>query len=114
MKVHFQTELKLEKVVPVFKSSGSTISSNYGPISTLSFFAKQYEKLLHKYIIDFLDSNRAIYNHEKHSMQHAIISLIEKITESWESDDMVIGLFLKLKKNFDTVSNVIILLDCGL
>ena len=40
---------------------------------------------------------------ERNSMQLAIISLVEKITKSRESDDIVIGVFLHLKKAFDTV-----------
>ena len=34
------TELKLARVVPVYKSGDSVIFSNYRPISILSFFAK--------------------------------------------------------------------------
>ena len=88
--------------------------SNYRPISILSFFAKIYEKLLYKYILDFLDANRTIYKHqfgfrEKHSTQQAITSLVEKITVSWDTGDMVIGVFLDLKKAFDTVSHDILL-----
>ena len=59
-----------------------------------------------KYILDFLDANRTIYKHqfgfrEKHSTQQAITSLVEKITESWDTGD--------LKKAFDTVSHDILL-----
>ena len=45
----------------------------------------------------------------KHSTQQAIISLVEKIADSWDSDDIVIGVFLDLKKAFDTVSHDILL-----
>ena len=36
----FPSELKLAKVVPIFKSGDSTKMSNYRPISILSFFQK--------------------------------------------------------------------------
>ena len=36
----FPTELKLARVVPIFKSGDSAIFSNYRPISILTFFAK--------------------------------------------------------------------------
>ena len=45
----------------------------------------------------------------KHSTQQAINSLVEKITESWDTGDIVIGVFLDLKKAFDTVSHDILL-----
>ena len=36
----FPTDLKLARVVPLFKSGDSAVLGNYRPISILSFFAK--------------------------------------------------------------------------
>ena len=110
----FPNELKLARVVPIFKSGDSTSFSNYRPISILSLFANTFEKLLYKYLINFFNINDIIYKNqfgfrEKHSTQQAIISLVEKITDSWDSDDIVIGVFLDRKKAFDTVSHDILL-----
>ena len=38
------SELKLAKVVPIFKSGESDKVPNYRPISVLSFFSKIFEK----------------------------------------------------------------------
>ena len=46
---------------------------------------------------------------EKHPTQQAIITLVEKITNAWESGDIAIGIFLDLKKAFDTVPHDILL-----
>ena len=110
----FPNELKLARVVPIFKCGDSTAPSNYRPISILSFFSKIFEKLLYKCLLNFLDANDIIYKYqfgfrERHSTQLAIISLVEKITKSWESDDIVIGVFLDLKKAFDTVPHDILI-----
>ena len=110
----FPNELKLARVVPIFKCGDSTAPSNYRPISILSFFSKIFEKLLYKCLLNFLDANDIIYKYqfgfrERHSTQLAIISLVEKITKSWESDDLVIGVFLDLKKAFDTVPHDILI-----
>ena len=110
----FPSELKLSRVVPIFKCGDSTALSNYRPISILSFFSKIFEKLLYKGLLNFLDANDIIYKHqfgfrERHSTQQAIITLVEKITGAWDSDDMVIVVFLDLKKAFDTVPHDILL-----
>ena len=110
----FPNELKLARIVPIFKSGDCAVLSNYRPISILTFFAKVFEKLLYKYLLDFFDANHLFYRHqfgfrEKHSTQQAIISLVEKITAAWESGDIAIGVFLDLKKAFDTVPHDILL-----
>ena len=107
-------ELKLARVVPIFKSGDSTVLNNYRPISILSFLAKVFEKLLYKYLLNFLDDNNLLYNYqfgfrEKHLTQQAILALVKKITDAWETGDIIIGVFLALKKVFDTVPHDILL-----
>ena len=63
---------------------------------------------------DFFDSNQIIYKYQfgfrkEHSTQQAIISLVEKITRSLDSRDIVIGIFMDLKKAFDTVDHRIMI-----
>ena len=65
-------------------------------------------------MLDFLDSNNVLYKpqfgfREKHSTEQAIVSLVEKITQSWGSDGIVIGRVIDLKKAFDTVPHDILL-----
>ena len=40
-----------------------------------------------------------------HSTQHAIITLVDKIAKSVDSGDVVINLFVDLRKAFDTASH---------
>ena len=40
--------------------------------------------------------------------QHAIITLVDKITSSLDSSDLIIGVFLDFKKAFDTVNHHIL------
>ena len=44
-----------------------------------------------------------------HSTHQALITLVDKITKSLDNGDIVIGVFLDLKKAFDTVNHKIIL-----
>ena len=110
----FPSELKLAKVIPIFKSGDSTKMSNYRPISILSFFSKIFEKLMYNIVNNFLYKNEVIYKYQFgfrkiHSTQHAIITLVDRITSSLDSGDLVIGVFLDLKKAFDTVDHHILI-----
>ena len=52
----FPSELKLAKVVPIFKLGDSSKITNYRPISVLSFFSKVFERVMYNHITDFIDS----------------------------------------------------------
>ena len=65
-------------------------------------------------VFNFMNEKELIYKYQfgfrqKHSTQQAIITLVDKITKSLDSGDIVIGVFLDLKKAFDTVNHKILL-----
>ena len=65
-------------------------------------------------IFNFLEENSIICNRQfgfrqNHSTSHAIIMLIHEITNSLDHGDIVIYIFLDLKKAFDTVDHRILL-----
>ena len=108
------SELKLARVVPIFKSGDPSLLTNYRPISILSFFSKAFERIVYDYLFDFICTNNILYDYQfgfrpKHSTQQAIITLIDKITKSLDNGDIVISLFIDLKKAFDTVDHRILL-----
>ena len=110
----FPSELKIARVIPIFKSGDKQNVSNYRPISILTFFAKVFEKILYNNISKFLDRNGSIHENQfgfrkGHSTNHAIITLIDKITKSVDNGDIAINIFIDLKKAFDTVSHEILL-----
>ena len=106
----FPKELKLARVVPIFKIGDKTELTNYRPISVLSFFSKVFEKIMYTHLLDFIEQNKIIYKHQygfrqKHSTQHAIITLVDRITNSLDKGDIVISIFLDLKKASNTVDH---------
>ena len=62
------------------------MSSNYRPISLLSNINKIFEKLVFSRVYKFLDKYECLYELQfgfraKHSAEHALISISEKIRE---------------------------------
>ena len=109
----FPDELKLAKVIPIYKSGSTMELNNYRPISVLNIFSKTFERLYNK-LIKFLDK----YNiHDQnqfgfrqgHSTHHALITLVDKTTKSVDNGDIVISVFIDLKKAFDTVDHKMLL-----
>ena len=45
---YFPEELKITKVIPLFKSNDNAYLVNYRPIAVLSVFSKIFEKLMYK------------------------------------------------------------------
>ena len=64
-------------------------------------------------LIQFLDKNKVLYQNQfgfrqGHSTHHALINLVDNITKSLDNGDIVIEVFLDLKKAFDTVNHKIL------
>ena len=80
----------------------------------MSFFSKIFEKTINNCLIKFIDKHDILYKYQfgfrkLHSTSHAIISLVEKINSALDSGTILIGVFLDVKKAFDTVNHKILL-----
>ena len=110
----FPSELKLARMVPIFKVGDSSALTNYRPISVLTFFAKVFEKIVYNKLLNFISDNNILYDHQYdfrkgRSTQQAIITLVDKITKSQDIGDIVITFLIDLKKAFDTIEHRILL-----
>ena len=110
----FPSPLKLAKVVPIFKSRDSNSVNNYTPMSVLSFFLPVFERVVYNRVLDFLCKNNVLYDYlfgfrQKHSAQHAVITLNDKIHTFLDNGGIAITILLDLKKAFDTVNHRILL-----
>ena len=110
----FPTKLKVAKVGSLFKKGDPEFASNYRPISLLPIFSTLFEKLVYKRLYSFVTQIVIIHRlqfgfQEKHSVEHALISLTETIRNTLDNKKFGCGIFLDLQKAFDTVNHVILL-----
>jgi retron-type reverse transcriptase len=105
---------KFGNITPIFKAGNVMEFQKYRPISVLPVFSKILERLIHDRIYNFFQTNNIISDYQygfrkKYSCEMALAVTIDNITSSLDSKNHVIGLFLDLKKAFDTVDfNILI------
>ena len=109
----FPDFLKIVKVIPIHKGNSIQDMNNYRPISLLSIFDKIIEKLMHKRLYNFLEDNNILYEKQygfrkKNSTIFSLIEITEKIKESIDKNKYGCGIFIDLRKAFNTVNHGIL------
>ena len=109
MKV-INSEMKMAKVIPLFKNGNESDLSNYRTISLLSQFSKILETLFNERLQQFFNTNNMLsnsqYGFRAHmSTVHAALELTESIYNSIDSKQHCAGVFIDLKKAFDMVNH---------
>ena len=110
----FPDMLKTAKVIPIFKKGDDFIPGNYRPISLLSVFDKLLEKIIYRRLKSFLDKFKILYKYQfgfrtNHSTSHALIDITEYIYNALDKGHFVLGIYIDLKKAFDTVNHDILI-----
>ena len=90
----FPEELKLAKVIPIYKADNEQHIQNYRPIS--------------------VNANSILYEkqfgfRQRHATSHAIMTLVEKVTKALDTGKIVVGVYLDIRKAFDSISTSILL-----
>ena len=110
----FPNVLKISKVIPLHKEGPTDDVNNYRPISLLSIFDKIIEKAMHYRLYNFLHSNNVLFKNQfgfrkKYSTTHALLDITERIKESIDKNKYGCGIFVDIRKAFDTVNHSILL-----
>ena len=110
----FPNELKIAKVIPLYKGGNARLFVNYRPVSVLSIFSKIYERLMYNRLSEFIELNDILYRlqfgfRKRHSTSVALMVLTDKITKALNDGEYVLGVFLDFSKTFDLVNHEILL-----
>uniref|UniRef100_A0A3B5QAJ9 Reverse transcriptase domain-containing protein n=1 Tax=Xiphophorus maculatus TaxID=8083 RepID=A0A3B5QAJ9_XIPMA len=110
----FPNAMKIAKVIPLFKSGDKNIISNYRPVSLLCQFSKILEKVFSKRLDNFIEKQNILTDcqygfREKRSTSMALMALTEEIIDNMDKKKCAIGVFLDLKKAFDTINHDMLL-----
>ena len=109
----FPVELKLAKVIPLFKGDSKYVLSNYRPVSVLPVFSFFLERLMYNRLISFINEHKILYKLQfgfrgDHSTAMALMALVDNITKSIDNGEFTIGVFLDFSKAFDCLNHDIL------
>ena len=106
-------QLKIGKVIPIYKKEDVEVVSNYRPVSVLPCFSKILERLMFNRCMDYIDKNSTLNEKQfgfrtNHSTYLAIIEVVDKVVSAVERNESTLGIFLDISKAFDTIDHDIL------
>lgn len=110
----FPDKMKIAKVIPIHKNDNKHCYTNYRPISILPQFSKILEKLFASRLEKFVDIHKIFDDGQygfrtKRTTSMALIEAVEEITNALDQKNIAVGVFIDLKKAFDTINHAILL-----
>jgi len=105
---HFPTAWKIASVIPLHKSGSLHDVNNHNPISILPSLSKVFEKLIHKHLYSYFETNNLLYNSNSgfrkyHSTTSNILEVTHKLLTAKDSGCSSRIVFLDISKAFDKV-----------
>ena len=106
-------QMKIARVVPLFKADDQPLFTNYRPVSVLPSFSKFRERIICMYnrLLDYLQiyililCDNQFGFRKNHSTTLVLIDLHDKISAALDNGELAVGIFLDLSKAFDTVNH---------
>ena len=110
----FPNICKLAQVIPIFKNDSKLLCTNYRQISVLSNISKVFEILFNSRLNLFLEQDNHLYPYQSgfridYSTNNVLMTIAERIKKQYDAVNYTAGVFVSLKKTFDTVDHNILL-----
>jgi hypothetical protein len=110
----FPSKLKINRTVPIFKSGDPSLCDNYRPISLIPTLSKIIEKIAAVTLTNHLQLNKLLHKNQfgfqrNTSTEHNLLKVFNFIGDSLNRSNYCIGVFLDLRKAFDSCSHEILL-----
>ena len=110
----FPDKLKIAKIFPIYKSEKTYARPNYRPISVLPCFSKILERIIYNRLPNYMNKNEILNGKQfgfraGHSTEHAILELIDQVSDAFDNNNFALRVFIDLSKAFDTVDHNILL-----
>ena len=110
----FPENMKIAKVLPLFKSGERSKMDNYRPISLLPLFSKILERIMHTRLYKHFESNKLFYGKQfgfrkNCGVDFGLMEVVDDISQAMANKKLTLGVFIDLSKAFDTVDHEILL-----
>ena len=107
-------QMKIARVIPIFKHGLKTQTENYRPISLLNVISKLLEKTIYTRVNSFLTKHDLLSKDQfgfrrGHSTTLAVINVIDKLYEKLDGSELALGIYLDIQKAFDCGNHEILL-----
>lgn len=110
----FPDGMKVAKITPFYKDGDKHKFTNYRPVSLLSQFSKILEKIFLQKLDTFIEKHGLLNDCQYgfragRSTASAVMNIVEDIASAIDHKLYTVGVFIDLKKAFDTIDHTILL-----
>ena len=108
----FPSRWKNAFVVPIFKGGDANCVSNYRPISKLNIFSKVFERIVHKYMINYIKQDIMLEQHgflPKRSVETNLVEFVNFIQNAMDLQVQVDTVYTDFSKAFDKINHNILI-----
>ena len=110
----FTENLKIAKVVPIYKKDDQSQIKNYRPISVLPVISKIFENAMHSQLMEYFTSHKLLSNLQygfrpNRSTELATLELMDRNINYMNENHCPVNIYLDLSKAFDSLYHDILL-----